>query len=140
MKTVQSRFGPLECDSVLTLNFPEGLIGFEELHEFIVMPQRETGAWFWIQSTEDKDVAFILTDPSKFFFDYSVSPDPQERRKLGIEAQDDCFALAVATIHLDKSVTLNLAAPILYAPKSCQAIQVILEGAPYHTRTPLPKS
>lgn len=140
MKTIQSRFGEIEYDDSLTLHFSEGLIGFEELHDFVVMPKREGGVWFWIQSVEDSEVAFVLTDPTNFFMDYAVAPDTQECAKLQIGSDDECFALSVVTIHADKSVTLNLAAPILYAPKTNRALQVILEGAPYNTRTPLPKT
>lgn len=140
MKISNSRFGEIEYTEENVVCFPEGLIGFEQLNEFIVMPNNKEGTLFWIQSTADADIAMLLTDPTNFFLDYKVAPDAIERRKLSLEEGDDCFALAVVTIQPDKSITLNLAAPILYAPKSGRAIQVILEGAPYNTRTPLPTS
>lgn len=138
MKITSSRFGEIECTEENIVCFPEGLIGFEELHEFIVMPNNNEGTLYWIQSTTDADIAMLLTDPNQFFLDYKVVPDAIERHKLSLEEGDNCFALAVITVQPDKSTTLNLAAPILYAPKSGRAIQVILEGAPYNTRTPLP--
>lgn len=138
MKKMQSRFGEIEYDPAKTLTFPEGLIGFETLREFVVMPNEKDGPLFWIQSIEDEAVAFVLTDPTNFFLEYKVVPDQIERSKLGMQEGDEGFVLSVVTVHQDRSVTLNLQAPILYAPASNRAIQVILEKGDYQTQTPLP--
>ena len=139
MKTIQSRFGEIEYDPENALLFPEGLIGFEELRQFIVMPNKKEGPLFWIQSVEDPQVAFVLTDPSKFFLDYSVEPDEAERRKLGIDEKGECLVISVVTVPPSQKITFNLAAPILFAPETNRAIQVILEGTNYSTQTPLPE-
>jgi flagellar assembly factor FliW len=138
MKKIQSRFGEIEYDPKHLLHFPEGLIGFEPLHNFIVMPNAKEGPLFWIQSVDDPQIAFVLTDPTQFFLDYRVAPDARERSKLGIGEQDDCFALSVVTVPPDRKITLNLMAPILFAPNTNRALQVVLEKSPYTTRHPLP--
>lgn len=138
MSVIQSRFGEIEYDPEKVLWFPEGLIGFEPLRQFVVMPNREDGPLFWIQSVEDKDVAFILTDPTNFFVDYRVRPDRRECQKLAIPEDGECFVLSVVTVPPDQKVSLNLAAPILFAPATNRAIQVILEGSKYSVREPLP--
>jgi len=139
MKKINSRFGEIEYDPNDTLLFPEGLVGFEELKHFVVMPNEKSGPLFWIQSVEDPLVAFVLTNPTDFYFDYKVVPDKGERQKLGIEEQDECLVLSVVTVPPDRKVTLNLAAPILFAPKTNSAMQVILEGTQFSPRTPLPE-
>ena len=138
MKKILTRFGEVEYDPEKTIRFPEGLIGFGQLRDFIVMPNKKEGPLFWIQSVDDPQIAFVLTDPTNFFLDYRVQPDETERRKLGIGAADDCFALAVVTVPPDHKITLNLAAPILFAPATNRALQVVLENTPWKTRTPLP--
>jgi flagellar assembly factor FliW len=139
MQTIQSRFGEIEYDPENCLLFPDGLIGFEGLRKFIVMPNEKEGPLFWIQSVEDPQVAFVLTDPTSFYFDYKVVPDSRERQKLGIGEDDDCLVVSVVTVPTDKKITLNLAAPILFAPESNRALQVILEGTNFSTQTPLPE-
>ena len=67
MNKIMTRFGEVEYDPEKTLHFPKGLIGFEDLHEFIVMPNIKEGPLFWIQSVEDPQIAFVLTDPTSFF-------------------------------------------------------------------------
>ena len=139
VKTIlQTRFGDIEYDPEKLLEFPEGLIGFETLHNFIVMPNEKAGPLFWIQSIEDSQVAFVLTDPTNFFLDYQVIPDDTERAKLGIDREDECYPLCVVTVHPDRTITFNLMAPILFAPKTNRALQAILENSEYSTRHPLP--
>ena len=138
MKTIQTRFGEVEYDENNLLNFPAGLIGFPNLHHFIVMPNKKEGPLFWIQSVDDPDIAFILTDPTNFFLDYAVIPESSERNILHIEEEDECFVLSVVTVPPDQQITINLSAPILYAPRTNRAIQVILENTGYKPKTPLP--
>jgi flagellar assembly factor FliW len=139
MKKIQSRFGEIEYDPDNTLLFPEGLIGFENLRYFVVMPNEKKGPLFWIQSVEDPQVAFVLTDPAGFYFDYKVVPDGCERQKLGIDEGDPCLVASVVSVPPDRKITLNLAAPILFAPKTNRALQVILEGTNFSPQTPLPE-
>lgn len=138
MATINTRFGEVEYDPEKVVRFPQGLIGFEWLRDFVVMPNEVEGPLFWIQSVEEGDIAFVLTDPNNFFPDYALQPEPHECEVLEISTDDDCFVLSVVTVHTDRSVTLNLQAPILYAPDTQKAMQVILEGTDYKTRTPLP--
>lgn len=139
MKTITTRFGLIEYDPKNLLNFPVGMVGLPHLHDFIVMPNKKNGPLFWIQSTDDPDIAFVLTDPSNFFLDYVVAPDESERQILEISDEDECYVLTVVTVPPDQNITVNLSAPILFAPKTNRAMQVILENSEYKTKTPLPK-
>lgn len=138
MKKIQSRFGEIEYDPKGVLHCPQGLIGFEHLRDFVVMPNEKDGPLFWIQSVEDAHIALVLTDPTNFFPTYMVEPEEHERKALDMGAEDTCHALVVVTVHPDRNVTLNLAAPILFAPQSNRAMQVILESSGYSIQTPLP--
>jgi len=138
-KLINTRFGDIQYDPKNTICFPEGLIGFESLHEFIVMPNKKNGPLFWIQSVEDPQIAFVLTDPTNFFLDYKVVPNEPERAKLKMKEGDNSYALSVVTVPPDRKVTLNLLAPILFAPRTNRALQVIIENSPYQARTPLPE-
>lgn len=135
---ITTRFGDVEYDPANLLHFPEGLIGLTDLHDFIVMPNAKEGPLFWIQSVDDPAIAFVLTDPTSFFPEYRVLPDQNERQRLEIAEQDDCYVLSVVTVSPQQQITLNLAAPLLFAPASNRALQVILESPQYQSRTPLP--
>jgi len=138
MKVINTRFGQVEYDPKNVLHFPAGLVGFGDLHDFIVMPNKKKGPLFWIQSVDDPEIAFVLTDPTNFFLDYRVLPDDNEKKVLGMGKDDECFVLTVATVPPDRKITFNLMAPILYSPATNRAIQVILENSNYSTKVPLP--
>lgn len=139
MEKVKSRFGVIEYDPENLLYFPAGLIGLPTLHNFIVIPNKKEGPLFWIQSVEEPEMAFVLTDPTNFFLNYKAVPDTSERTTLRLDENDECFVLTVVTVPPDQKITINLAAPILYAPTTNRAIQIILENTEYQTKTPLPE-
>ena len=140
MRTINTRFGEVEYDPENLLHFPAGMIGFPTLHDFVVMPNKKEGPLFWIQSVDDPAIAFVLTDPSNFFLDYHVAPDESEKNTLQINNDDECFVLSVVTVPKDQDISLNLAAPILFSPRTNRAIQVILENTEYQSKTPLPSN
>lgn len=138
MTKILTRFGEVEYEESNLLNFPAGMIGFPNLHKFVVMPNKKEGPLFWIQSVEDPEIAFVLTDPTNFFLDYAVVPEASERALLGVGENDPCFVLSVVTVPQDLKITINLSAPILYAPTTNRALQIILENTDYKPKTPLP--
>ena len=95
MEKIQTRFGEVEYDPANVLHFPAGLVGLPNLRNFVVMPNKKDGPLFWIQSTEDPDIAFVLTDPTNFFLEYNVVPDDEEKQNLHIENVEDCYILTI---------------------------------------------
>lgn len=138
MKKITTRFGEVEYDPENLLHFPEGMIGLPQLKSFIVMPNKKKGPLFWIQSVDEPDFAFVLTDPSNFFLDYKIAFEDTEKQTLQMKKDDDGFVLVVVTVPPDQKITLNLAAPILFCSQTNLAVQVILEKSEYKTKTPLP--
>lgn len=138
MNKIMTRFGEVEYNPDNLLHFPAGLIGFPNLNHFIVMPNKKNGPLFWIQSVDEPEMAFVLTDPTNFFLDYKVEPENTELQSLKIGKDDDYYCLVIVTVPPDQKITMNLAAPILYSAKSNRAIQVILENSTYITKTPIP--
>jgi flagellar assembly factor FliW len=137
MRTFQTRFGEVRYDPKKLIHFPEGLIGFERLRNFVVMPNKNDDVLFCFQSVEETHVAFLLINPALFFPDYRVAVESMVLQKLGIVENDPYFVLTTITFHQDETVTLNLLAPVIYTPKTDRAVQIVLEGSGYLTKTPL---
>ncbi len=138
MKKIITRFGEVEFNSSQVIHFPEGLIGLDNLHEFIVMPNKKEGPLFWIQSVDNPEFAFVVTDPTSFFPDYHVSINDIERKTLQLNENDEYFVLSIVSISPEKEITLNLAGPIIYSPKTNMAFQGIIEDKRFDIKTPLP--
>lgn len=143
MKTVDTRFGPIQYDPNQTIVFVEGMVGFEHLKHFVRMPTDEDDFLVCLQSVEDGSVAFLLVDPLRYFPNYAVSVPDTDKARLGITCQnspprDELLVLTTITVHQDQSITLNLAAPVLLAPGSNLAMQIVLEDGTYSSRELLP--
>lgn len=133
-----TRFGQIEYDAASVITFPEGLLGFEALRDFVVIPSKNDGPLFWIQSVEDPQVAFVVTDPTNFFPEYRLVPDEQVIDALG--ADEEVFVLSIVSVKKGGEITLNLKAPLFLAQGSKKAAQVILEKTEYSTQHSLPQT
>ncbi|MFP4160189.1 MAG: flagellar assembly protein FliW [Desulfobacterales bacterium] len=139
MKTLQTRFGEITYDPDRVVRFPEGLVGFESLRDFVVMPaKRKDDPVVCFQSVDEPHLAFLLVNPVLFFPDYRVDPGDGVLEKLGITSGDTFFILTTITFYEDGRITLNLLAPVIYTPETDRAIQVVMEGSGYDAKTPLP--
>ena len=138
MKTLQTNFGEVQYDPERVVHFPEGLIGFEHLRDFVVLPNEQNEVLFCLQSVEEADVAFLLINPGIFFPDYQFDLSESTLHKLGISHEDPSFIPTTSTFHQYRQVTLNLLAPVVYTPKTDRALQILLDNSGYQAKTPLP--
>lgn len=114
-----------EKDSSNHVYFPQGLLGLEGCHDFLVEPISGNEYFIIFQSVEEPDIGLILTDPFPFFPEYEFDLAESDRRELEIEKKEDVLVLAVVTIQ-EKKLFVNLAAPIVINPVLRKAKQIIL--------------
>ena len=70
MKNIATtRFGDLEIDEAEIIRFPDGIPGFLEEKEFVMIPLGENEPFVFLQSLNEGDLAFLLTNPFLFFKD-----------------------------------------------------------------------
>jgi len=134
MTTVQtSRFGQLEIEEDRIVTLPEGMVGFNQAQRFVVHQHKAGVSFFWFQSVENGELAFLIADPKEFI--------PSYRPVL---SQADCAALRVAgvaetqvyvTIVVPKDdpskMSANLLGPIVLNLKEQLGRQVILATDEY---------
>lgn len=139
MKLTTRNFGEIEVLEEKLIIFEEGLPGFEALHKF-VMIESEEGVFHYLQSVEDTNVCFVITDPYAFFESYAPTISEKYFEKLGGGEDDDFAIYAVVCIKdpLSES-TINLAGPLLIQTEYKKAIQVITEDKQYSPRQKLIK-
>ena len=66
------RVSGLTVDDDRVMTFPNGLLGFPEHTRFALIQTGEENYFFWLQSVDDPNLAFVVTDPTIFFKDYDV--------------------------------------------------------------------
>ncbi|MCY9018276.1 flagellar assembly protein FliW [Priestia megaterium] len=135
MKISTSYHGDIEIDNQQTLTFNQGIPGFLEETEFVILPLPEAEAFQVLQSIQTKELAFIITDPFQFFLDYDFQLVPQEIEKLQLQQAEDAAVYVLLTMSDSvEKITANLQAPVIINTKQQLAKQVILMNTAYETK------
>ena len=135
MKISTSYHGDIEIDNQQTLTFNQGIPGFLEETEFVILPLPEAEAFQVLQSIQTKEVAFIITDPFQFFLDYDFQLEPQEIENLQLQQAEDAAVYVLLTMSDSmEKITANLQAPVIINTKQQLAKQVILMNTAYETK------
>lgn len=132
------RFGTLELKDRKTLEFPNGIPGFEELRNFILLETEETRPLLWLQSLENKHIALPVVIPFEIINDYYVDVRENELHDLTLEAPEDLLILCVVVIPQEvQKMTANLASPIVINTKLGKGKQLVIDAATLPLRYPI---
>ena len=136
LKVSTSRFGEIEVDEKKIVHFKDGIPAFENEHEFVILPYEEDSPYYFMQSVNSPDLAFLLTVPFLFFPDYTFEIDESAVNELEIKNPDAVFYYSMITIPNGsiRYMTANLLAPIVLNSDNMQAKQVVLENTNYTTK------
>src|SRR5574344_490758 len=100
--------GTVEVANEHIISIPSGLFGFEEYTDFALIDS-EYQPLIWLQSMQDKNLAFLLIDPFFICPDYEVDVDDKTLGKIGINDPSDVVVFSIVTVPQDgTSVTANL--------------------------------
>jgi flagellar assembly factor FliW len=127
MEIHSSRFGSLHIDSGDVLHFPAGLLGLEQCRDWVLLDDAQNDAVAWLQSVERPEVALAVVSPRRFVPNYRIRVARPEIAPLSL---DDVRSAEVLVIvgRTDRTVTLNLKAPLLVNPARRLGRQVITNG------------
>lgn len=109
------------------INFPEGVFGFENEHEFVILQDDENPYIMILQSVNDVYPSFIVVDPFEVLDKYEPAVSNQDLQFFGDDAELKYLLIAVFASNLADSV-INLKCPIVIDTKTKKAKQVILEN------------
>jgi flagellar assembly factor FliW len=113
MKIRTKPYGEMEIEERQRIIFPRGIFGFEELREFALLDSAQP-PFYWLQSLQRVEIAFVLIDPVFFRPDYTPDVDPAELREIDIKGPEEMLVFAIVTIPEDSSrMTANLQGPLL---------------------------
>lgn len=126
-------YGPVEIEESQVLEFPQGILGFEEYHRFALIDAHKK-PFYWLQSTEDTRIAFILIKPSIFHDDYDPGIGPEELEDIGSPGPDDCLVFAIVTVPEAGPMTANLQGPVYVSKKTRRGKQCISPRDEYRTK------
>ena len=140
MKVNTTRFGTLTLEEEKIIDMPAGMLGFPEKRRFVILKHRDDSPFFWYQSVDDPDLAFVITNPFLFHPEYDV--DLTEALKgMSWELANKDMILLYVVVNIPKGcpdrMTANLIGPIIVNPEKCQAVQTVIANSPYTHKHPL---
>ena len=126
--------GAKDVDEKHIITIPAGLFGFEEYTDFALI-ESEYEPFVWLQSLQEKNLAFLLIDPFLICEDYEADIDDRGLLKIGIKDPADVMVMTVVTVPSDGSpVTANLQGPLIINKKNRRCMQAILDGTRWTTK------
>ncbi len=126
-------YGPVEIEEKQVLQFPQGLLGFEEYQSFALIDAHKK-PFFWLQSTQDPQIAFILIKPSIFHEGYEPGVSQEDFDDIGAAGTDDCLVFAIVTVPESGPMTANLQGPLYICKKTRKGKQCISPKDEYRTK------
>lgn len=131
-------FGEIDLDEEKVITFENGLAGFEQYTKYTILYDSEKEvrpAISWLQSLEEKDLAFPVIDPITVKEDYNPIISEELIAPLGELNDENLVVLLVLTVPSDvKNVTANLKAPLIINADTKKGLQFVVENADYEIR------
>ena len=122
------------------IEFVKPILGFNAFKKFCILniDKEKNVPFFILQSIDNEDLCFIITDPNLFFKDYSVQVTDEEKNLLSLDNKADAIIFVIATLSADfSSSTVNLKGPIVINIKNNRALQTVLNNDIYSVRQKL---
>ena len=134
MKVITKAYGPVEVDERQKVSFPQGLFGFESFKDFVLL-DAEQQPFYWLQSLDVEQIAFVLINPFLFRPDYEMNIDNEELLPIGITEPEKAVIFSIVTIPDDGTpMTANLQGPLVINRDNRKGIQAVLSDSRWKTK------
>lgn len=131
-----SRFGQLEVDAERLIEFPEGVLGFPDQHEYALIQTGQNSGFYWLQALSCPDLAFVVCDPRLFVADYQVPAKLEELKTIGLEHAEEAQVFVIVN-KVDGLLTGNFQGPLVINVENRRGRQLVLSDKRFSTRHPL---
>ncbi|MEM7625098.1 MAG: flagellar assembly protein FliW [Planctomycetota bacterium] len=142
MKIQTTRFGEVEVEDTRVIDFPKGLLGFSKYRRYVLIESgdstrpHEDSTFWWLQSVDLPELAFVVTDPTLFVSTYKVPIHAEQMQALGLNSIDDAQVFVIVNKR-DQVLTGNLQGPLVVNVGSRCGEQLVLSDRRFTTRVPL---
>ncbi len=118
-------YGEVEIQEQQVVQFPRGIFGFGHIHEYALLDSA-TPPFYWLQSTTDRDLAFVLINPYIVAEDYVLDIATEDLEAVGSPEPDDLLVFAIVTIPPERhKMSCNLQGPLIINRRNRIALQAI---------------
>ncbi|MFN3531105.1 MAG: flagellar assembly protein FliW [Candidatus Brocadia sp.] len=135
------KFGNLRIEKENIITFDNGILGFEDLKQFVIVDIEECLPFEWLISVKEPLIAFPILNPMPFFTDYDPLKSIDDLSSLGTRNTKNVEIFCTVTLGNSPSdVTINLKGPIIINMKNKKGRQFVLTEDYYSLHHPLVRS
>lgn len=135
MKLNTRNFGEITFEEKDKIHFVDGLPGFEEEKEYVMLNNHDTKdpvPFMWLQSTKDKELAFVISIPFFLKKDYEVDIPDDVCKKLDIKEPSEAVVYSICKIKEKvEDMTVDFMSPLIINIKTKQGYQVVQYDSNY---------
>lgn len=133
MNVETTRFGTVEVDENRIIRFSTGLLGFSSYKRYTLLQPDDEGVFFWLQSLDVPELAFVVTDPSLWANDYEATIRRDQMEELELGKLDDAQIFVIVNRY-DNALTANMQGPLVVNIQNREAVQLVLAEKRWSTR------
>jgi flagellar assembly factor FliW len=133
VKVQTKAYGSIEVEERQRIVFPQGLFGFEELKDYVLL-DAEKQPFYWLQSVDREQAAFVVINPFLIRPDYEVNIGNEELAEIGIDAPEKALIFAIVTIPAEGPMTVNLQGPLAINRDTHRGKQAVLTDSRWKTK------
>lgn len=138
--TIETKlFGEITVDESKLISFPQGIIGFPELKDFLLIHDGEgSDSIKWMQSIQEPAFAMPVVDPLSIIPDYNPDIEDELLKPLDGVTQDNMLVLVTITVPKEiEKMSVNLKGPIIINSEARKAGQLIIDDDKYQVKYPI---
>lgn len=135
MKIFTTRFAEIEISEETIISFPNGVLGFPESTNYVLINTDDNSPLKWLQSIDDPALAFVVTNPNLFKPDYVIDAYRKDLKDINVQEAEDVLILVIVTVPNDPAkMTANLKGPILINTQNRMAKQLVIDNNEYEIK------
>jgi len=117
------------------ITFPEGVLGFEEVHQYVLQFDMEIRPFLILQSVDRPELSFVCVESFGVCKDFAITIPDTCAEFLGLGDEKDALVLSLVTVRREiADMTANLMSPIVVNLANMRAKQVIVSNSPFPIR------
>lgn len=125
-------FGQVEVDPDRVINFPRGLVGFENQQRYLLVHEtgNEAPVSFTLQSLDDPALAFQIIEPAAMGFSYELALTEDEVKLLQEPEFEDIVIVMLLYKRSESDgapIGANFRAPLIINTKARIGLQKVIE-------------
>ncbi len=118
-------FGEIEVSEQHIFNFKEGMLGFDNLHQYVLISEESTVPFKWLISMDEPTIGFPLLSP--WYIDLFYEPG------LDYDMNSQVIFVVITLEDENGQMSANMKAPVVFDVNKQTGEQIILPSDKYST-------